>query len=369
MAKIQIVARPNAGCDFYRCVLPAMHLQKDTEWCKTNSIEMLWIAKDEHKIDCDILIYNKLIGTPIHILKGLQKKGMKIIVDIDDLWHLPPGHAHERDWNGSGNNKLTEEHMKMADLITCTSMRLRETILPFNKNVVVIPNAVVFGQGDYKPSIREPHDKMAFIYAGGVSHLPDVELLSGKFKRIGGDPLIKRSAEFIIAGYEKQTQKKYFTKEDYQQQNNNFKVEQVVGYYDKMVNIFSYTGAHKVIRSLGVTKYMQCYDQADVSLVPLVDNRWNSMKSELKLIEAGCKKIPVIVSNVAPYSDVIEFQNEGAMLVNTPDDWIKYIKYCIKNPNFVTDAGEKLLNWTSDNYNLIKWNETRKQLFKSLINN
>lgn len=365
--KVQIVTRPNAGCDYYRCILPAIYLQKDIEWNKNNSIEMLWIARDEHKIDCDILIYNKLIGTPVSILKGMQSKGMKIIVDIDDLWHLPIGHAHEKEWNGSGNNKITEEHIKIADLVICTSFRLQELIKPFNKNIVIIPNALPFGYGEYQTCIREPYDKTSFLYAGGVSHLPEVELLSGKFKRIGGDPFIRNNAEFVIAGYEQQTQKRYATKEDMNKQTNNYKIEPVRGYYDKMVNIFSYTGSHKVIPSASVTKYMKCYDQIDVSLVPLVDNQWNSMKSELKLLEAGCKKKPCIVSNVPPYSDVVEFQNEGCMLVNTSDDWIKYIKYCIQNPNAVLDAGEKLFAWTSDKYDLFKWNDTRKQLFKTLV--
>lgn len=373
MAKVQIIARNSNGCDYYRGVLPVIYLQKDVEWSKTNSVEMLWISSDEYKINCDILIYNKLIATPISKLKQLQSQGMKIVMDIDDYWLLPIGHAHYQGWMTKSvpgqqytNAELTEQHIRNADIVTCTSLRLQEIIRPLNKNTVVIPNALPFGDGMYQSVIREPHDKMVFLYAGGVSHLPDVQLLSGKFQRIGSDPIIKTQAEFVIAGYEPVQQKMYNNKEDYQKQNNNFVMKTVSGPYDHMVNIFKSTGSYKVIPTLPITKYLNCYNQADISLVPLVCNSWNSYKSVLKLIEAGCKKIPAICSAVAPYTDVVEFEQEGVMLVRTQDDWIKYIKYCIKNPNFVQDQGQRLYDWTSDQFNLSKWNNVRKQLFTSL---
>lgn len=374
MSRIQIVARHGNGCDYFRCILPAIYLQKDVEWCKSNSIKMLWIANEEYKIDCDILIYNKLIATPISKLKQLQSQGMKIIVDIDDHWILPISHAHYQGWMTKTiegqqytNAELTEQHIRNADVVTCTSLRLQEIIRPLNKNTVVIPNALPFSEGIYQPGIREPHDKTVFLYAGGVSHLPDVQLLSGKFQRIGSDSLMKSQAEFVIAGYEKVQQRLYHTKDDYQQQNKNFVMKDVSGPYDHMVNIFKSTGCHKVLPTQPVTKYLSCYDTADVSLVPLVNNSWNSYKSVLKLLEAGCKKLPVICSAVAPYTDVVEFEQEGVMMVRHPDDWLKYIKYCIKNKNFVQDQGQKLYDWTSEQYSLYKWNNTRKQLFSNLI--
>jgi len=366
MAKIQIIARQSNGCDYFRCVLPAIYLQKDTAWSLQNSIEMLWIAKDEEKIDCDILIYNKLIGTPISRLQALQRKGMKIIVDIDDMWVLPAGHAHAKDWNGSGNDKLTEEHIRIADLVTCTSMKLQEVIRPLNKNTVVIPNALPFGDGVYQSGIREPHDKLAFIYAGGVSHLPDVELLRGKFQRIGTDKSITDKAEFILAGYEQVTQKVYKTKQDFDQQNNNYTTRSILGPYDHMVGIFKQTNSYKVIPTAHVTQYIKCYDQGDVVLAPLVNSSWNGYKSILKVLEAASRNLPVICSNVSPYSDLRPC--EGIMFVEKPDDWIAYIRKCIKEPNFVQDMGYKLSDWIREEYSLITWNETRKQLYKSLMN-
>lgn len=363
--RIQIVTRNNNGCDWYRCVLPAIYLQKDKEWPQGNSIEMLWIACDEHKIDCDILIYNKLIATSIERLKQLQAKGMKIIVDIDDYWLLPPGHAHEQQWNGSGNDKVTEAHIRMADLVTCTSMRLQDIIRSLNKNTIVIPNALPFGNGIYQPITREPHDKLRFLYAGGVSHLPDVELLRGKFQRIGTDKQITDNAEFILAGYEQVNQKVYSTKEDYDQQNNNYTTKLVPGPYDQMSAIFRQTNSYRIIPTAPVTSYISCYDHADIVLAPLVDNSWNSYKSILKVLEAASRKVPIICSNVPPYSDLRPA--EGIMYVEHQDDWIKYIRKSIKESQWVKDMGELMANWVWEEYSLSRWNEVRKQLYSNLM--
>ena len=55
------------------------------------------------------------------------------------------------------------------------------------------------------------------------------------------------------------------------------------------------------------------------------------------------------------------------MWVETPDDWIKHIRYCVKNPNFVKDMGHKMSEWVKEEYDLLKWNNVRKEVFKNLV--
>ena len=63
---------------------------------------------------------------------------------------------------------------------------------------------------------------MAFIYVAGSTHVPDVNLLEGKFKKMGGDPFIKSNAEFVLAGYEKSEVPIYKTKDDYERMSGNY---------------------------------------------------------------------------------------------------------------------------------------------------
>jgi glycosyltransferase involved in cell wall biosynthesis len=74
------------------------------------------------------------------------------------------------------------------------------------------------------------------------------------------------------------------------------------------------------------------YQDIDILLVPLDNNRFNRCKSELKFIEAGFSQTAVIASNVIPYSN---FGSNGkdCLLVkeNTPEEWAKVVKRLIRD--------------------------------------
>lgn len=364
--KIQCVVLENNGISYYRMVQPMDYLNRDAAWvAQGNSASMLWAGSQEHLIDCDILVFNKYIYTDAEMLKVYKANGTKIVVDVDDHWVLPANHVN-KEWMATEKDKATVENLKIADLVICTSMRLQEEVRQYNKNTVVIPNALPFGEGLYQPLQRTENKKMAFMYAGGATHLPDVRLLEGKFRKIGSDPFIKNNAEFILAGYEQAKKRRYKTKADYDAKNDNYIIEEARGPYQDMKAIFSQTGSYRVLPTAHVTEYIQYYDQADVSLIPLVDARWNSYKSCLKVLEAATRELPVIVSAVAPYKDELH-ECPGIMWVNEPDDWIKSIKACIKAKEGAKMMGRWTADWIKEHYSLSKWNLVRKQVFQSLV--
>jgi glycosyltransferase involved in cell wall biosynthesis len=338
-------------------------------WDEGDYAEMMWQANDEHLVDCDILYYNKFMATDVSVLKEMKKinKNMKIVVDVDDSWDMPVNHPVYEIWKANNISQKVIDNIKFADLVICTTLKLQDKIREYNKNTVVIPNAFPFGHDVYRPlPAGKPDDgKTRFIYVAGSTHAPDVDLLEGKFKRLGGDPFIKSKGEFILAGYEKSETMRYHSRADMEKMNNNYTMKQVYGPWDRMKYVFSQTNAYKIFPSTNLDEYINFYDQADVALVPLCKNDWNSYKSELKIVEAGCKQVPVICSNVEPYS--LLKGRPGIMWVDTPDDWVKHIRYCIKNPEFVKDQGAALAEWVKESYDLLKWNELRKQVLKSLV--
>lgn len=329
-----------------------------------DTMEMLWVNKDEHLVDCDILYYNKFTTLSVDQLKRLQKKGTKIVVDVDDSWELPANHPFYDIWNKTNNTQRVIDNITVADVVICTTLKLQEKVRQYNKNTVVIPNALPFEHDVYTPAPIS-HTKTTFIYVAGSTHLPDVKLLEGKFKRINSDLLVKNNAEFILAGYRETKIPKYASAQDMQQRNGNFTMTKMHDVWDKMATVFAQTGTHRILPTTDLDSYINYYDQADVALIPLVKNEWNSYKSELKLIEAGCKGIPVICSAVEPYSTLMG--NRGIMWVEKPDDWLTHIRYCIKNPGFVKESGIHLANVVREKYNLLQWNEVRLELFKKLM--
>ena len=94
-------------------------------------------------------------------------------------------------------------------------------------------------------------------------------------------------------------------------------------------------------------------------------NKFNNLKSELKLIEAGFFKKAVIVDNVHPYRDLIKHK-ENALVVNKYTDWYKHCKYLLNNPNAVTDLGEALYE-TVQPYHIKEVNKKRLKFYRDVF--
>lgn len=369
--KIQGLILLDQGIHFHRIINPFayMPVRKDMEF------SILHQGPDEQRIDCDILVYNKFCTTPLERLRFFKKQGMKIVVDVDDMWRVPVGHPNYQAFIENKIGELTEEHIRLADIVICTTLRLQTAVRELNKNTIVIPNALPFGRDQYTVGDRERgreisgHNKMRFMYLAGVTHKKDLELLEGKFERIGTEPFIKDNAHFALCGYTEVEHRVYHTKEDYEAKNDNYTIKMDAGDWKYMADVFRKTGPGNFViyPSVDVEYYLNYYDSAECAIAPLQNTPWNNMKSGLKVIEAACKHIPIMCSNVPPYSDMSEFAQEGMIKIETQDDWLKQIRYAIKNPEWLKDQGERLYSWCSEEYDLIRWNIVRQQVFESLV--
>jgi hypothetical protein len=113
-----------------------------------------------------------------------------------------------------------------------------------------------------------------------------------------------------------------------------------------------------------VTEYMAAYCDSDISLIPLVDNKFNSMKSNLKVLETASKKNPAIVSNVHPYRGFYP-----ACHVNSQKDWYYWIKLLVNDPDARKHYGESLYDYCNKNFNLHEVNKRRFAIYSKLIGN
>ena len=129
-----------------------------------------------------------------------------------------------------------------------------------------------------------------------------------------------------------------------------------------------------------INQYAKNYNLFDVSLAPLVDNKFNLYKSQLKVIEAGFHKKAIIAQNYGPYTiDLVsaiksggEIDPNGNCLLVDPSknhkQWQKYVKKLIDNPQMVKDLGEKLYETVKDKYNLNNVTKTRGEIYLNLLN-
>ena len=264
------------------------------------------------------VIFNRNISEkmqPELVISLLRKKGIKIICDVDDYWYLPKHHILYNYYIKTGMSKCIQANIQLADVVWTTTKKLQTELLKINPNVHIVKNCIDDNEEQWKPS-KEVNS--SFMWAGGSTHQRDLKILSEHVQDI----------DFTIYGYE--------PKMDY------------------MPKMFPNA---KLEKKIIVREYGNTFNNHGIVLVPLVDNQFNSMKSELKIIEAGAKNKAVIVSNVDPYKNHIKHLSNG--LRANSSDWAKCIKYLTKNENARIDLAANLHEYVTRNYKLNKENKLR----------
>ncbi len=289
--------------------------------------------------------------------------------------------------------------MKESDYVTCTTeffanaLRKRLNL----KNVLVFPNAIDPSESQFQPNPTKS-EKIRFGWLGGSTHLHDLEQIRGGISMIANQ---YDNVQFVLCGYDlrgsitevnPQTGERK-TRPIKPMETVWYKYEQIFtdnyktvddGYKSYLMN-FSQTPEidvsdkkYRRVWTQPIGRYGANYNLFDVSLAPVIPSEFNSYKSQLKIIEAGFHKKPIIASETMPYTiDLKNAYKEGkmtsdgnALLVHENKNhklWAKYMKLLIENPNMIEDLGNKLYETVKDKYSLVTVSKDRTQFFKSII--
>lgn len=324
------LTQPNSGCGYHRVLLP-LGFMDDVKVHATN-----FITPDRME-GWDAVLYNR---TSIYQKDWDQFRaltGAKIIMDLDDHWRLPPNHVLHYQYNDIAT--IIENNLQAADLVTVTNKALADKVRPFNSNVKVFANALPYGRNQYHDE-RHPSDRVRIFWAGSVTHEHDIRMLRGPVQRLTH---YADRVKMVLAGYDE---------------------NQPI--WQRMFSYFTAGGQlpYMKIHALPVSQYMDAYAYADMMVIPLEASDWHACKSNLKILEAACKRIPVIVSNVAPYN---QDSDAPVLWVNNQQDWFKHIKTLIHEPQTREELGNALYEWACRKYNIAEINIRRRQAFADLI--
>jgi glycosyltransferase involved in cell wall biosynthesis len=330
------------------------------------------------------------------IIKSLQSLGIIIIGDIDDYWLPTKEHPIHTLIIENKMNQRIVDNLKACDYVTTTTEIFANEIRKFNKNVIVLPNAI----DPKEPQFSEPtlpSDKVRVGWLGGSSHLHDLKLLGGMVNKLSP---IQDKLQYYVCGFDIRGSVTEINKQTGERTQRPIKPEETV--WVKYEEIF--TDNYKIISpeykifldkfkeedypaiqnenyvrvwTRPVESYARNYSNFDISLAPIKNHIFNRMKSQLKVIEAGFYKKALIASNVGPYTIDLkhamkngEFTDGNALLVDevrNHSDWAKNIKKLVDNPNMITDLGERLYETVSQKYDLNIVTKTRSEFYKSLI--
>ena len=328
--------RQNSAVGYHRIMLP-MH------YMTNRFVRLTDTLKDEvFGRHFDIVVINRYIdGHTLDELIDFKKRyGFKLIVDIDDYWHLDPWHI----LYGNYPTASIMQHIKAADGLTVTNYKLRAAITEelgiHEKKVCVLPNALPYGQDQFTDE-REPETaRVRFCYVAGNTHLPDVKHIGGAMKRIQSDGNIRNGSQFILSGYQDHP------------------------VWHKMLFYFKGAYMENIVLQPGlpVAEYMNLYNIADVAMAPLRHSRFNSMKSNLKVLEAGAKKIPIITSNVMPYATC-----PHAILATNSTEWYFSVKKLAKDAIYRHEMGQANHEWCKLHHSIWSVNEDRRQFYEYII--
>ena len=403
MEKINVLVLPSdqSGVGKYRSVDPHVKLQN--------------MYPDEFHVDIDyqpnvndlnyfkkyqIVHFHRCIGQDyeksVELINTLKQQGVVVIGDIDDYWLPTKEHPI---YHLIVTNKINErilKNLKACSFVTTTTEIFANEIRKFNKNVIVLPNAIDPQDPQYNEKTL-PSDKVRVGWLGGSSHLHDIKLLDGMVSKLSP---IQEKIQYHLCGFDTRGVVTEINKQNGEKVQRPIKPEETVWVryeeiftnnykivspkYKEFLNKFDdqeFFGLEKEnyvrIWTRPVTSYAKNYSKFDISLAPIKNHVFNRMKSQLKVIEAGFYKKAIIASNVGPYTIDLkhalnkgEFVDGNALLVDehkNHSDWAKYIKKLVDNPNMITDLGERLYETVKDKYDLNNVTKTRSEFYKSLI--
>lgn len=408
MSKIRILAIPSDkhGVGKYRILDPYIYIGDNFK--DDFHVDIVFEVPNDNKYfeNYDVVIFHSFIHKTTHDenvkrIKWLKENGIKVIMDIDDYWHIDNRHPM---YNQFKQNKVGEkkvEFLKMVDAITTTTKIFAETILKStnNKNIGIFPNAINPNEPQFKSNKIES-DKIRFGWLGGSSHYYDLELLNSGISGILSQYHSK--TQFVLCGFDTRGSVTELDKTTKQTRTRDIKPQETVWFGYEKIFTNNYKHLDEKYKNFllsfeqeeyddkntsyvrrwtqDINKYGHNYNYFDVSLAPLVDSFFNSNKSQLKVIEAGFHKKAIIASDVNPYkldlkSSIHEgqFKSDGnSLLVSTKrnhKDWEKHIKRLIENPNMVEDMGNRLYDTVKDAYSLDTVSKNRIEFIKSIINN
>lgn len=280
----------------------------------------------------------------------IKKLGKKLVYDNDDTYKHFVGLEQHLNKKLEYVDKWTDECIKMADLVTCSTEFLANEYRKLNPNVVVLPNCVDPLDWPDTPQ-RNTDGKVRIGIVGSVSMNNDFTHIKDVL-----DKLCKRDdVTVVLFGLPAKTNAKVLRmyKDDY-------------AYWDKMnVEWQPFVEIHDYIQTLDNLKL-------DLMLIPRHDDYFNRCKSNLKFLEASMLEIPVIAQGFedgkSPYQ-VDPEDSEHMMIIETgskPEEWESLIEYMILNPRIRQEYGQKAKDYVLDKYdinkNIHKWEQAYQNL-------
>ena len=401
--KLLVIPSDRYGCGFFRSLQPHQYIQE--HYSDIFDIDIVYELPKDEPLEkffgkYDIVHIHKQLDNACEIANIIKFVGCKLIVDIDDHWSLGNDHpmsltAKKEQWHIPVIN-----HLKLADVVTTTTRIFAKEIKKHNKNVEIFPNAINPEDERFKLNNTQS-DKVRFGIICGSSHLKDLELMRGMTAQLSKETLDKM--QFVLCGFDTNGTRTIYHQDTGQVERRPIYPEETVWYeYEKIItndykivsedhkrflhmfakdmNYGNLNEPYRRCWTKDMNNYYKHYENIDVLLVPLKENDFNNVKSQLKVIEAGFGHKAIIANNIGPYTidlhSMIEKggkinENGNALLIESSKNhklWAKYITKLVEDRDMLKKLQENLYETVKDTYSLDTVCKQRVELYKRLVN-
>jgi len=342
------------GCSYYRLEMPNAYLGDNYPEFDYVCVENITNISDEGLRSIDLFLFSRLwcqgtMEQVENVYKALTQFGAKVILDLDDYWVLESGHIMYRHYHETKLAEVIRKHIKLADWVTCTTEHLASRIRPLNANVSILQNEPYEAYQQFIPNPDEEPDKhlVKFGWFGGAQHGEDMELLREGMQKLRWDANLDGKYRLYLGGW-----------------NDNNPVYEG---YEKIISDQGNNPNYGRIQAADIYSYVGGYNFVNVTLAPLRDTKFNKLKSELKVVEAGWMNKAIIASETIPYTDVIRHGENGFLVpYNKPKDWYKYIKQLILDHDLRKGLADNLTRDIKKQFNVAETAKKRAELYRRI---
>jgi glycosyltransferase involved in cell wall biosynthesis len=266
------------------------------------------MTKDILKNRYDLVICSRPMNPAI--VQAFKDLKMPILADMDDdFWSIPSYHPGYKTV-GPGNPMAIASFNKcleLADAISTSTDTLKQKFQEqYGDKVYLVENGWDAENINWQKSVIEKDPKKVYVgWTGTITHRKDFTLTLNAIADISVD---FDNVVFVIYGD------------------------------PDIYNMLSAIPEHKKL-FIPPTEYQEypgvlgCFD---ILMVPLLDNAFNAAKSDIKLVDAGARKIPWIASRSSAYMKWYD----GGMFASTTEEWIEHLSDFIRSHSTRKRLGE-----------------------------
>ncbi len=271
-----------------------------------------------------LLIQNGFLDWMLEPWKRYRKyNDVFMVAGQDDLvYSLPQNHPMKGQWPKNLRRKLKEKFQYSDRLIVANDI-LAEEFSKLTDDIVVIPNYLETERWcNLKLPERRQNKKLRFGWAGGREHIADLQFILPVVEAL------HKEVDWVFMGLCLEELKPYI-----KEFHPGVLFDQ---YPQKLADL-----------------------NLDLAIAPLIHNKFNEAKTNLRLLEYGIMGWPVVCSDIKPY--------QGAPVThvaNNVQHWIAILKDKINEPETLHQEGEQLKLWVQDNFML---EDHLSQWFEALI--